>query len=91
VTDQRHHTPNVACDELGCANQAVVVIGIGPRRFGRQRLDQVRLLCEAHARQVGRRRLFELQLQQWLKADLTPFHRRWHRTADLDEYIRAKL
>jgi hypothetical protein len=80
----------VACDEVGCTNPATVVVGVGRRRFGRQRLDEVRLLCTDHASRAGRRRLFELRIDQWLSVDVSPFQHRWHRPADLEAYLRER-
>lgn len=80
----------MACDDVGCTNLATVVVGSGRRRFGRQRLDQVRLLCPHHATRVVRRPLFELRLDEWLSTDLAPFQRRWHRPAELEDYLRAQ-
>jgi hypothetical protein len=80
----------VACDEVGCANPVTAVVGVGRRRFGRQRLEEVRLLCADHASHAARRRLFELRIDQWLTADLSSFQRRWHRPAELDDYLNTK-
>ena len=80
----------MACDDVGCTNPATVVVGLGLRRFGRQRLDEVRLLCADHAAHVSKRPLFELRLDQWLNTDLAPFQRRWHRPADLEAYLRER-
>lgn len=90
MNDTSRRTPTVACDEVGCANPATAVIGVGRRRFGRQRLDQVRLLCADHTARTVRRPLFELRLDQWLSADLAPFQRRWHRPAELEDYLRQQ-
>ena len=78
----------MACDDVGCTNPATAVVGVGKRRFGRQRLDQVRLLCADHAARVVRRPLFTLQLDEWLNTDLAPFQRRWHRPAEMEDYLR---
>ena len=78
----------MACDELGCATPAVTAMGVGRRRFGRQRLDVVRLVCGAHA-DKQRRPLFRVGLERWLSAELAPFQRRWHKPAELDEYLRS--
>ena len=91
MTEPPRQTPTVACDEAGCANPAATVIGVGRRRFGRQRLDVVRLLCRDHAARFRRRRLLELGIEEWLKADLSDFQRRWHRPAELAEYIRTRF
>lgn len=78
----------MACDELGCATPAVAAVGSGRRRFGRQRLDAVRLMCDAHADRQ-KRPLFRITLERWVAADLTAFQRRWHKQAALDEYLRS--
>jgi len=80
-------TAGVACQAPGCTIEVVTIVGVGPRRFGRQRLDALNLVCAAHAPRIRGRRLFEISLKQWLKSDLDPFHR-WHRPSDLANYIR---
>lgn len=90
MSDTGRRTPTVACDEVGCANLATVVVGVGRRRLGRQRLDQVRLLCADHAARAVRRPLFKLGLDEWLSADLAPFQHRWHRAAELEAYLRSE-
>jgi hypothetical protein len=90
VNDTNRRIPTVACDEVGCASPATVVVGQGRRRFGRQRLDQVRLLCADHASRAVRRPLFRLPIDEWLSTDLAPFQRRWHRPAELETYLRSE-
>jgi len=90
VNDTSRRTPTVACEQTGCTHAASVVVGLGRRRFGRQRLDEVRLLCADHATRAVRRPLFALPIDQWLSADLAPFQRRWHRPAELETYLRSE-
>jgi hypothetical protein len=66
-------------------------VGFGPRRLRQQRLDYVCLVCADHARRIGRRRLFEISVEEWLRVDLKSFQRRWHRANELAEYIREQI
>jgi hypothetical protein len=77
----------VACEEPGCGEQLALVVGVGRRRCGRQRLSHVCLVCAAHAGQIVRRRLFDLEVRHWLRSDLRPFQRRWHRPDELTAYL----
>jgi len=74
---------------MGCARPATAVVGLGRRRFGRQRLDEVRLLCADHAAHASRP-LFELPIDVWISTDLSPFQHRWHRSADLEKHLRSE-
>jgi hypothetical protein len=87
---QRGRFDDVSCDEPGCVLPALAAIGVGRRLLGWQRLEYVRLLCAEHS-PPAKRRLCELQLRQWLAIDLTPFQHRWHRSGELDDFLRGRI
>lgn len=91
MTHSEGSSPTPRCEEPGCVGPLHTVVGIGPRLLGRQRLDHVSLVCVAHATQTGRRRLFHLSINEWLRTDLRPFQRRWCRPDDFRDYVSAQL